>query len=93
MYRVCVLSTGKYHNVVVGNRYCFSRKHAVELANMFADKDCILGVQKFARIGSCFIWAEAEDITRIWENEDGIYRILSRKELKEMFFGKRKGAE
>lgn len=87
MYRVCVLSIGKYGNVVVGNRYCFFRKHAIELANIFADRDCILKVEKFIHNGDCFFWTSEEIETRIWPNEDGTYRILSRKEREDLFEG------
>lgn len=89
MYRVCVFSSGKYHNVTKANRYCFFRKSALHLANLFAEFECDLRVEKLAHAGDCFFWTDAEEDTMIWaqedENENIFYRIPTRKERKEMW--------
>lgn len=89
MYRVCVLTSGKYHNVVTGNRYCFFRKRTLELANLFNDFSCAFKIEKLVHNQGVFFWSEGAEETRIIEdmNERGesIYRIITRKEWKEIY--------
>ena len=89
MYRVCVLTSGKYDNAVIGNRYCFSRKSALELANLFNAVSCALKIEKLVRVGGTFFWSEDPAETRIVmdanEKGDIIYRVITRKEWKEVY--------
>lgn len=90
MYRVCVLTSGKYDNVVTGNRYCLSRKSALDLANLFNELSCTLKIEKLIRTDDIFFWSEDIAATRITfdanENGDIIkYRIITRKERKEIY--------
>lgn len=65
MYRVNVLTAGKYNNVVTGPRYCFTRKTAKDLAKLFVDYECEVEIHKFYRINTspwlffwrdCYVW-------------------------------------
>ena len=74
MYRVVVKSRGKYNNIVLGARYCFTKRSVIELAVMFAQVECEFDVEKFIRIqGDVFAWSDSEDNKKIW---DKIYKIL-----------------
>lgn len=74
MYRVVVKSRGKYNNVVLGARYCFTKRSVIELAVMFARVECEFDVEKFIRIqGDVFAWSNSEANKKIW---DKIYKIL-----------------
>ena len=90
MYRVKVLSSGKYHNVVVGNRYCFFKKDAIELANLFNESGCDLIIEKFVHCGRIFFWTSGLEEVRIYEDwaEDEetiiLYRPITKKEYKNL---------
>lgn len=61
MYRVTVLTDGKYHNVILGPRYCFTRKHAKDLVKLFVDSECDVQVYKFIRVQASpwlFFWRD-----------------------------------
>ena len=58
MYRINVHSTGKHHNVVVGPRYCLTKKTAKHLINIYLNSDCDITVEKFIRIyHDVFCWS------------------------------------
>jgi hypothetical protein len=62
MYRVNVLTAGKYNNVVTGPRYCFTRKIAKDLAKLFVDSGCDVEIHKFYRIHTSpwlFFWRDS----------------------------------
>lgn len=63
MYRITVNSCGKYHNVTLGPRYCFFKKSAKELIDLFLDNKCKIIVEKFIRVhNDIFVWSSyAED--------------------------------
>ena len=74
MYRVVVKSRGKYNNIVLGARYCFTKRSVIELAVMFARVECEFDVEKFIRIqGDVFAWSDSVISEKIW---DKIYKIL-----------------
>ena len=74
MYRVVVKSRGKYNNIVLGARYCFTKRSVIELAIMFAQAECEFDVEKFIRIhGDVFTWSNSGVSEKIW---DKIYKIL-----------------
>ena len=74
MYRVIVKSRGKYNNIVLGARYCFTKRSVIELAVMFAQVECEFDVEKFIRIqGDVFVWSNSGVSEKIW---DKIYKIL-----------------
>ena len=78
MYRVVVKSRGKHNNVMLGARYCFTKRSAVELAVTFAQMECEYEVEKFARLhGDIFCWSSSEVSEKIW---DKIYEILEGEE-------------
>lgn len=73
MYRVVVKSKGKYNNVVLGARYCFTKRSVIELATTFAQNECEFDVEKFIRIHSdIFTWSDSGVSEKIW---DKIYEI------------------
>lgn len=62
MYRVNVLTDGKYHNVATGIRYCFTRKAAKELTKLFVDFGCDVLIHKLYRIKNSpwlFFWQDS----------------------------------
>lgn len=62
MYRVTVLTNGKYHNVITGPRYCFTRKCAKDLAKLFVDCECDVQIHKFIRVQTSpwlFFWQDS----------------------------------
>ena len=76
MYRVVVKSRGKYNNVVLGARYCFTKRSVIELAVMFARVECEFDVEKFIRIhGDVFAWSNSRVSEKIL---DKIYETLER---------------
>lgn len=89
MYRVCVLTSGKYHNVVKGNRYCLSRKMALDLANLFKGSLCDVEIARLVYSQGVFYWTTGPEETRIIldidKNDHIFYRIIRRKEWKEMY--------
>ena len=73
MYRVVVKTKGKYNNVVLGARYCFTKHSVIELATTFAQNECEFDVEKFIRIHSdIFTWSDSGVSEKIW---DKIYEI------------------
>lgn len=91
MYRIKVLSSGKYRNIMIGNRYCFFRKNTINLANLFNKSECDIVIEKLTHLGGIFFWSDALEETKICEDwieddEDKVfYRSLTRKEYKELF--------
>lgn len=74
MYRVIVKSRGKYNNIVLGARYCFTKRSVIELAVMFAKVECEFDVEKFIRIhDDVFAWSDSVVSEKIW---DKIYETL-----------------
>ena len=70
MYRVIVKSRGKYNNVVLGKRYCLSKRSVIDLAVSFELLECEYDIEKFVRIyGDIFCWSNAID-EKIWEKID-----------------------
>ena len=49
MYRIIVNSAGKYNNVSLGTRYCFRKKTAIKLIDLFFESDCDITVEKLMR--------------------------------------------
>ncbi len=57
MYRINVLTRGKYDNVELGYRYCFRKKSAIEMIDIFMDSDSNITVEKLVRLHSdVFAW-------------------------------------
>lgn len=74
MYRVIVKSRGKYNNIVLGARYCFTKRSVIELTVMFTRAECEFDVEKFIRIyGDVFTWSNSGVSEKIW---DKIYETL-----------------
>ncbi len=79
MYKVTVNTPGKYHNVTLGARYCFTRKSAIKLANLFLGDDCDITVARFIRCGDAFVWSDAWEETKIVYDEDDEENLTARK--------------
>ena len=86
MYRISVSTSGKYGNVATGNRYCFFKKTAIDLANCFMELEAWPKIEKLVYAGDCFFWSEETGIVPE-ENEKGdlFLRALTRKERREEF--------
>jgi hypothetical protein len=68
MYRVVVKSRGKYNNVAIGTRYCFTKKSAASLAALFHVCECDYTIEKFSRLhGDIFSRSEHEVSEKVWE--------------------------
>lgn len=70
MYRIHVLSDGKYHNVTLGARYCFTKHATARIANHLLDSNCNIVIEKFIKTGDCFQWSNNEYENGIWYNEN-----------------------
>lgn len=67
MYRVVVKTRGKHGNVVLGARYCFTKRSVIGLAVLFESCECKYDIEKFVRIhGDIFGWSDAID-EKIWD--------------------------
>lgn len=79
MYKVIVNTPGKYGNVVLGTRYCLTRKSTIKLANLFLRDDCEIRIAKFIRCGDAFVWSDAWEETKIVYDEDDEENLTARK--------------
>ena len=71
MYRVVVKSRGKHDNVVLGERYCLTKRSVISLAVTFESCECEYEIEKFTRIhGDIFGWSAADVSEKIWEKID-----------------------
>lgn len=76
MYRVVVKNRGKYNNVVLGARYCFTKRSIVSLASHFMANECECMVEKFVRLHrDIFCWSDVEVGSDVW---DRIYDTLEK---------------
>lgn len=58
MYKVIVKSSGKHNNVVLGARYCLTKRSANKLAKTFTSCECDFDMYKLVRIhGDIFCWS------------------------------------
>mgnify|MGYP003441119226 CR=1 FL=1 len=68
MYRVVVKTRGKYNNVMLGARYCFTKRSIVSLASHFMSVECECQVEKFVRLHrDIFCWSDVEVGSDVWE--------------------------
>ena len=60
MYRINVLTRGKYGNTITGYRYCFFKKTCKGLINTISNKfECDIEVEKLVRIHKdIFAWSD-----------------------------------
>lgn len=60
MYRINVLTSGKFNTAVLGPRYCLTKKTAKSLIKLFSIKEeCEIKVEKLARLYSdVFAWSD-----------------------------------
>lgn len=76
MYRVVVKNGGKYNNVMLGARYCFTKSSVVDLAANFMSVECECKVEKFVRIHrDIFAWSDVEVGSDVWER---IYNAIAK---------------
>ena len=80
MYRVVVKTRGKYNNVKLGARYCFTKRSAIDLAVTFESNECEYEVEKFVRLhGDIFSWSDAIG-ENFWEKVDKALEELTEEE-------------
>jgi hypothetical protein len=61
MYRITITTPGKYNNISLGARYCFTKKDARKLAKLFFEGGANMTVEKFIHItGTVFCWSDSE---------------------------------
>lgn len=74
MYRVVVKSHGKYNNVILGARYCFTKRSAINLAVIYTRNECEFNIEKFICLNNdIFVWSDSEVSKKIWNK---VYEIL-----------------
>lgn len=60
MYRINV--KGKYHNSALGYRYCFRKKTAKDLIDLFSEYDADFTVEKLIRLtADIFYWTDYDE--------------------------------
>lgn len=68
MYKVTVKTRGKYDNAVLGARYCFTKRSAINLAVTFTRMECEFEVEKLVHLhGDVFAWSTADVSWKVWE--------------------------
>ena len=68
MYRVVVESNGKYNNVILGARYCLTKRSIIHLTANFMVSECECRVEKFVRLHrDIFCWSSVEVGSDVWE--------------------------
>ena len=71
MYRINVITDGKYHNVIPGYRYCLRKKDAFRLIDDFFEANCNFEVEKFIRIHSTvFCWSNCDEEDKVFQYYD-----------------------
>ena len=81
MYKVTVKSRGKYNNVVLGARYCFTKRSAIDLAVTFANVECEFDVEKLTRLNKyIFCWSDSKVSEAFW---DKFYKIVEKEQEEE----------
>lgn len=81
MYRVVVKNKGKYNNVALGARYCFTKRSVIELATHFMSVECECKVEKFVRLHhDIFCWSEVEVGSDVWNRVYVALEKLTKKE-------------
>lgn len=85
MYRVVVKNGGKYNNVMLGARYCFTKRSVVDLAANFMAIECECRVEKFVRLHrDIFAWSDVEVGSDVWGKiYDAIEKIIAEEEEEE----------
>lgn len=85
MYKVTVNTSGRGNIVVLGARYCFTRKTAIKLANLFLGYNCDITIAKFIRCDNVFVWSNSWIETKIVFDEDVAGNLTARKANKNDF--------
>lgn len=68
MYRINVLTCGKYHNVRGGFRYCFTKKSAIDMINTFMNAGSEITVEKLIRIHrDVFCWSDDLEDDKVFD--------------------------
>lgn len=63
MYKINILSSGKYHNVVPGVRYTFTKKSARALAKLLLSNNCEIEIFKFCHLTKgIYAWSDDHDL-------------------------------
>lgn len=62
MYKVNVKSAGKYYDVVLGERYIFSKRNARKVIANFLDFGCEVEVTKLLKCGRCWMWSNNHNL-------------------------------
>jgi hypothetical protein len=69
MYRINVLTRGKYNNVKRGYRYCFRKKSAIDMIDTFLSARCEITVEKLIRIHSdVFCWNDDLEDDKVFDH-------------------------
>ena len=68
MYRINVLTCGKYHNVRGGFRYCFIKKSAIDMINTFMNAGSEITVEKLIRLHrDVFCWSDDLENDKVFD--------------------------
>lgn len=69
MYRITVLTSGKFNTTVLGPRYCLTKKTAKSLIKfLFVKEGCEIKVEKFTRLHrDIFAWIDDEYKDSVFE--------------------------
>lgn len=69
MYRINVLTRGRYNNVNRGYRYCFLKKTAIEMIDTFMSARCEITVEKLIRLhGDVFFWSDILEDDKVFDH-------------------------
>ena len=65
-FRINVLTTGKYDNVVLGYRYCFFKKSVTDFIKILIESEADFTVERFISLsGDMFGWVSDPDEVKV----------------------------
>lgn len=71
MYKIEVLTSGKYKNICLGARYSLTKKAAKNFIEMLQEDKAEFRVYKFIKCADLFCWSNDHDLpTGFWYDED-----------------------
>ena len=63
MYRINVITTGKYHNFTTGIRYAITKRSAEKFIELALNEECQIKVEKFTYCSEgIFAWSDDHDL-------------------------------
>lgn len=69
MYRIEVLTSGKYSNVALGSRFTFSKRKVKNFIEVLKEKECEYTITKLINCGGLWVWSKDNPVNDELEYE------------------------